>query len=152
MNRSDKILFEKYFYYKGSKNFSNKQFQFLINILLNSKELENSELLTFHCTGLDKQGYKVRFEAYYVDKLNKINKSMEGFISLSKKEVTINSKVTYYTGVVQEFNFYEVFYIENSNYYRFSSYPNKDYNTYLGSDLTYKYSQFEEKTLRKLRG
>lgn len=149
MNKSDKILFEKYFYYKGGKNFSNKQFQFLINIILNSKELENSELLTFHCTSLDKEGYNVKFEAYYVDK---INKSIEGVINLSRKEAIINAKVTYYTESVQEFEFYEVFYIENYNYYRFSSYPDKDYNTSLGSDLSYKYSQFEEKTLRKLRG
>lgn len=165
MNNSDKILFEQFFHYSGNKKISNKQLRYLINLILNSKEFNDSGvkisnkktkgiLTNLSFKSFDYFGMSVAFNGTYVvtDGINKESRAIEGYIVISNGEVIISSVVTRYSDNTDSFKLKEIYYIEKNHYYRCSIYPNVSFKDDIGYYEFEKYDDFEEQTLKRLRG
>ncbi len=165
MNNSDKTLFEQHFHYVGSKRIGYRQLRYFINFILNSKEFNDSgvKISNLRTKGIllnstfiahDVSCFRVSFESEYVitDGINKECRNIEGNITVGNGEVSMLSEVTRYGSKTETFKLSEEFYIENNSYVRLSLYPDNSYKESISCDSFEKYDDFEEKTLKMLRG
>ncbi len=165
MNNSDKILFEQYFHYSGNKKINNRHLRYLINLILNSKEFNDSGikisnkktkgiLINLSFESFDDFGMSVGFNGTYVvtDDICREGRTIEGTLVISNGEVNISSLITRCSGNTDSFTLKEIYYIENNHYYRCSIYPSVSFKDEIGYYEFEKYNDFEEKTLKRLRG
>lgn len=171
MKREDKVLFEQYFYGVGNRFSShNKLFDFILNLILNSKEFDssifkisdlsvNSTLISLYVRKMDLSNLKFYFSGlYYVTDGEKTeNRTIYGDIYIQNGKVIVISNITRYGDVigVRECELAEVFEVNpiKECYYRFSSYAGMDYNeTECISDAEFqKALEFKETTLKMIK-
>ncbi len=163
MKKDDQILFEQYFNYGGERRINSKKLASLINLILNSKELMNTPvknsnkltkgtLINMKFTTLDNICMNVSFNGSYLvsDGVTNEVRTIDGSLVIGNGEVSIKSKITR-VKENETFDLYELFYIENGKYYRYSVYPFNSYTEEIGPYDFEKYKDFEKETLSRIK-
>lgn len=135
MNNLEQILFEQYFQitgYKGQK-IDQKYLHLIINILLNSKELENQELLTLNIKTNTHNLNNFSFYVTYYDKNTLYNKDMSGTIILKANEIYLIAD-TYDFHKHKNFEIGELFKKSKNKITRFTTYGFS--NNFLREEIT----------------
>lgn len=164
MNNDDKILFEQRFYSTGQYKLNDGQIAFFINLILNSKEFDDTPLkisnrkskgilnnITFK--SLQKSGMYVEFDGSYTisDGINHENRTIEGTIRIQRGEAILYSIINRLGNTTEKVELYEIYSISNNIYHRFSKYPTEHYINKINSYDFEKYSFFLNDTLNKMR-
>ena len=126
MDNNERILFETYFQitgYKG-KEIDISYLQLIINILLNSKEFENKELLTLSVQ-TNKESNNFSYYATYYDIKTKENRDMTGIITIKNNKIYLRANIYDYTRE-EELEIGELFEETNHNISRFTTYSNSN--------------------------
>lgn len=161
MNNKDKILFEQYFHTKGENPLTDDELKNVINILLNTKEISDSDLKLDNKNTYGKiltlTSYKLNndisfISSYYVSNgIDIENRIIEGIINIKESEILVSAKITRFNNDTEILNYDELFKLKNNKYYRFTLYPNNSFNDVISLDQFKKYELFEEDTLNRLR-
>lgn len=126
MNNEERILFEEYIQIIGynGEQIDDNYLKIIINTLLNSKELENHELLTLKIT-TDTQDLK-NFTIYatYYNKTTLENKDMTGKINIKNNKIYLIANIHDYSKQ-EDFELGELFETKKNNITRFTTYNNK---------------------------
>lgn len=169
MNHEEKVLFDEYFYMRKDVRDNKVFFDYILNIILNSKEFVSSPLkiseeeaistlLGLVVTPLGVNSYNSSFSLMYCvsDGKNHENRTMNGVIDFSSiNGVTITSEMSRFNshGFVGSFNIFEFFSLKNGIYEKFYDYSGTDFCgfEYIDSDSFIKSEKFKNRTVKLMK-